>query len=150
MDTQQPDLLADPPRNGEGDHPEPSARDGGGAEAERPSPAPSPEPKHVTITTNDFAFLRDSKALSAFVIRRMEQLTRYGHSPSKDLQLPLHTLPREAYGRVQASLDHIGWDGAHSAEKLNHALRNIEIAGALLLAAHDRISAEIAKAELRA
>lgn len=127
MDTQQPEFSLD------ADTP-----------AEAPAPA-SRQPTTVPITTADFASLRDSKALSAFIIRRMEQLTRYGHSPVKDLQLPLCTLPREAYGRIQGAIDHIGYGADPTAERLGHALRNIETAGALLLAAHDRISSELAQ-----
>lgn len=85
--------------------------------------------------------LRDawaSPAIAAFVQRRAEQILRHGHSRAADRDRPAAHLVAQAKARLADAIDH-----ADSPEGRAIALRKIEIAGALLMAAHDRISGDM-------
>lgn len=79
-----------------------------------------------------------SPAIPAFLDVRAEQLLRYGHSPAADRAAPRDKLLRAAADRLRAALEKADTDPAY-------ALRKIAIAGACLIAAHDRIAGELAE-----
>lgn len=84
-----------------------------------------------------------SPALGAFVARRIEQRIRFGHSPAGDLANPVDKLLREARARIDHALEWIGHNADHCPPgRIDDVLLKIELSGALLLAAHDRVSAE--------
>lgn len=85
-----------------------------------------------------------SPAIVAFIHRRLEQMAKFGHTIEADLASPVDRLPRQAMQRVHDVVETLGRDTAHVARDQREAmLRKIEVAGALLLAAHDRIRADI-------
>jgi hypothetical protein len=90
------------------------------------------------------AQLWNSPAIGQFINRRVEQLIRYGHLPDGDVQLPLDELIRKALPYASDALDIARGQGGR--DNLPYALAKLEKAGALLLAAHDRIRMELLKA----
>jgi hypothetical protein len=83
-----------------------------------------------------------SPAAAAIVARRVEQLTRHGHSPARDAELPLHELAEKAKLYLVDALDYLRRNRP-DPDDLAIALRKLEHAGALLIASHDRVSAEL-------
>lgn len=121
-----------------------------GALAEVPQPAEPPaSPPGV-----DFALVAQiygSGSVGAFLSVRVDQAIRHGHTPAKDRELPPFWLVREAKERLGAILDSdIGRDQGAPARNRQHrerrrrALRRLEKAGALLMAAHDHLAAIVA------
>ena len=95
------------------------------------------------VTAADLDPVCRSGAIGAFLSRRLEQRIRWGHSPADDLRHPVDHLPREAMARLVHVLEELGRGrGDAPADRRDIVLRKIEIAGALLMAAHDRISAQ--------
>ncbi len=82
-------------------------------------------------------------AVTAFAECRAEQMLRFGHSRENDLALPVDHLVREAGDRLISFTEITG----RQCERLPPArramlIRKVEIAGALLIAAHDRLLAD--------
>jgi hypothetical protein len=77
-------------------------------------------------------------ALAAFAHRRLEQLLKHGHTREADLALPAGQLLRQALPRIHDAIDRAG-----CADGIEVALAKVAIAGGLLAAAWDRISAEL-------
>ncbi|WP_225205062.1 hypothetical protein [Novosphingobium huizhouense] len=84
---------------------------------------------------------RPETAMARVMARRMDQVARHGHAPDKDLKLPLHVLPEHARAYLVAALEDIQFAG-RTGKGRQHALSNLERAGAMILAAMDRIQAE--------
>jgi hypothetical protein len=129
----QPDLLA----------PEPPAASAPPAPEAAPAAAPPdlfPPPSGAQLVA-----IAMGPAAAAFAARRLDQLLKQGHSLAADLEQPLDHLIRQAQPRMSAALDLLG-----RADRLPEAMVKIEIIGALLLAAHDRVRAEMARKEAQA
>ncbi|HEV2746298.1 MAG TPA: hypothetical protein VGW34_03245 [Allosphingosinicella sp.] len=112
-----------------------------------PQPPERPDAAPLRAAFPEIAAIIASPAADAFVGRRVEQLVRHGHGPAGDAARALHELPGKARDYVAAAVDHVRFDQGEPIAGRNAqraiALRQIETAGALLLAAHDRIRAAI-------
>lgn len=107
-------------------------------------PAPLSELPLAVPTGDELKALWISPALGAFIHRRLEQLMSWGHTPASDLAQPVDQLVRHARDRLTSFLEITGHGRMNlPAEHRAMLIRKIEIAGALLLAAHDRIRAEV-------
>lgn len=94
------------------------------------------------VTAQDLAAICGSPAIGAFLARRLEQRVRFNHTPEGDMAHGLDHLPRAALARIQYALDYLGREEmTMRPERRDQVLRYLEVAGALLMAAHDRISA---------
>lgn len=94
------------------------------------------------ITDRDLAPICRSAALGGFIARRIEQLIKWGHSPETDRDHSVDFLVRQAVARLTDVLDILGKGRSDCPpERRDQLLRKIEVAGALLMAEHDLISA---------
>lgn len=84
---------------------------------------------------------RPETAMARVLAVRMDQVARWGHTPDADLRLPLATLPEHARAYVVASIEDLQFSG-RTKKGRDRALNNLERAGAIILAAIDRLLAE--------
>lgn len=84
------------------------------------------------------------EAVRAFAEVRASQMLEHGHRPEDDLKLTIDYLPRAALSRLNAFVERTGRDRHMTPppEQREILLRYIDKAGALLLAARDRLLAE--------
>lgn len=87
---------------------------------------------------------RPEKAMARVLATRMDQIARWGHTPDQDARLPLVTLPEHARAYVVAAVEDLQF-GGRSKKGRDRALHNLERAGAMILAAIDRLQAEDAR-----
>jgi uncharacterized iron-regulated protein len=87
-----------------------------------------------------------SPAVLALIVKRAEQI-RQGHTPKSDLSRSPYQLAHTTQQHLAAATD--GLLGNPTAERLRYALRRVEIFGALAMALHDRIAAELRLIEAR-
>lgn len=100
------------------------------------------QPSFPLLTAQELEPICRSPAMGAFMARRLEQLLKHGHSPAGDMANPVDHLLREARARIDHALEWLGHGNQYCPPvRLDQVLRKVELAGALLLAAHDRISA---------
>lgn len=78
------------------------------------------------------------RAMEAVLAERMRAILDFGHTPEKDLQLPLVWLPQEARNYLIDAID----EARRGPDRRAIARRKLIKAGALLLAAIDRLDAE--------
>lgn len=83
-----------------------------------------------------------SAGLSRFLERRVEQARVHGHTPERDAELSPYMLANNAHGRFLAILDRLR--GHPGRGNLEVALNTLENLGGMMLALHDRVSAELA------
>jgi hypothetical protein len=81
-----------------------------------------------------------SRSIEAMLGRRVEQLVNYGHSSTGDLERSPASIVGKALSRIRDA--HELLIGNPSPDQTAAALTKIEIAGALLMAGHDRLRAE--------
>lgn len=87
---------------------------------------------------------RMETAMARVLAMRMDQIARWGHTPEDDLRLPQVALPEQARVYVIAAIEDLQFAGrTHKGRE--KALHNLERAGALILAAIDRLMAETAQ-----
>lgn len=87
---------------------------------------------------------RVETAMARVMAMRMDQIARWGHTPEDDLRLPQIALPEQARVYVTAAIEDLQFAGrTHKGRE--KALHNLERAGALILAAIDRLLAEAAQ-----
>lgn len=84
---------------------------------------------------------RVESAMARVMAMRMDQIARWNHTPDDDLRLPLVTLPEHARSYVVAAVEDLQF-GGRSKKGRDRALHNLERAGAMILAAIDRLLAE--------
>jgi len=78
------------------------------------------------------------RAMEDVLAERMRVILDFGHTPEKDLQLPLAWLPQEARNYLTDAID----EAHRGPDRHAIARRKLIKAGALLLAAIDRLDAE--------
>ncbi len=78
------------------------------------------------------------RAMEDVLTERMRAIHDFGHTPEKDLQLPLAWLPREARNYLTDAID----EARRGSDRHAIARRKLLKAGSLLLAAIDRLDAE--------
>lgn len=76
---------------------------------------------------------------------RADQISKYGHTPESDAQLPVRQLAAEVHDRAQGVLDEL--TGHPAPERLAIAYRRMIRTAALAIAAAERINLEIIKTE---
>lgn len=115
-------------------------------------PAPEREPERISVAAQvdvDAQILTASKiiaspSLGAFLSMRVHQATKHGHTPEADLDRDPLLIARGARDRVRAACELL--DGREPPPKrIEDALKKVETAGAMLLALHDRLHAELAR-----
>lgn len=92
-----------------------------------------------------------SDAVRAFAAARADQILCFGHRPENDLDHTIDYLPRAALSRLNAFVERTGRDRHMTppSEQRGILLRYIDKAGALLLAARERLLAEPASEDDR-
>jgi hypothetical protein len=78
------------------------------------------------------------QAARAVAARRIEQIVKHGHTRESDRDREPDRLLREAEKRLHDARDRLACPDGRAT-----ALRKIEIAAAMLLALHDKLSAEV-------
>lgn len=86
-----------------------------------------------------------SPAAQAFARKRAVQVLQHGHTPDKDLERTIDYLVAQAKYRLQCFMDYSGRDRLMNPppERRDQLIRYVEIAGALLIAAWERLQAEV-------
>jgi len=117
--------------------------------ARHPDPAAASQAMLPLALHEHVELIRSGAAVTAFAERRAEQMLRFGHSPDADLGRTIDYLVREAMSRLHAFVDITGKGRlmAPPPARRDMLIRKVEIAGALLFAAYDRLHAEIADAD---
>lgn len=78
-------------------------------------------------------------AMEAVMAQRTRQIADYGHTPEQDAQLPVCHLPKQARAYLEGAIDELLWK---RPGWLNRASLKLTKAGALTLAALDRLELE--------
>jgi hypothetical protein len=86
-----------------------------------------------------------SAAVRQVLEMRLEQIVKHGHTPERDAELAMRHLPANARSMIIDSMDLL--EGPH--RNLVVAKRRLAKAAAMLIAAIDRVSVEIAAIEAR-
>ncbi len=88
--------------------------------------------------------VRSGAAVSAFAARRAEQMLRWGHTPESDLDRTIDDLVRAAADRLRSFTEITGRGLMElPPARRDMLIRKIEIAGALLIAAHERVFSQV-------
>lgn len=82
-------------------------------------------------------------SVRAMLEARIDQVVKHGHTPEQDANLPLKILPCHARSSIVDTLDLLD---RGPRQNLHVARRRLAKAGAILLAAIDRIDVELGKA----
>lgn len=85
-----------------------------------------------------------SGAVAEVNARRLEQITRHGHTPAMDARKSLGQLMRIMSDHVSGAMDHAGYSDHPHADRLRIARTRIITAAAMALAIIDRIDADLA------
>jgi hypothetical protein len=84
-------------------------------------------------------------ALEDVCTARADQISKHGHTPESDAQLPVRQLAAEVHDRAQGVLDEL--TGNPAPDRLAIAYRRMIRTAAVAIAAAERINLEIIKSE---
>lgn len=129
--------LQIPPLAGARSNPLPSGRDG--ETAGEGGPLPSPAVDRGAATYLPVA------AMEAVLAERMRQIHDFGHTPQADAELPLKQLPRAAARLLTAAIEDCQFQ---RGDWRKAARKHLARAGAMILAALDRLDAEPPEPEI--
>lgn len=86
-----------------------------------------------------------SQAIADVHARRLEQITKHGHTPAIDALQPLSVMVRKVGQYAGNAMDHCGYGDHVSADRLAYARKHLVTSAALTIAIIDRIDADLAK-----
>jgi hypothetical protein len=104
------------------------------------APPPAPAAQRLGIEAA-IAIAAESPAVAAMLRRRGEQIVK-GYTAAADLEGSPYSLARKTQDQLSAATDRL-LGGCPTLEALAIALRRTEIVGAMAMALHDRIRAEM-------
>ena len=105
---------------------------------------PRAETDPAAIATALHAAMR-SAAVSDIFQRRLEQITKHGHTPAMDAHKPVGMLIRQMRDYADAAMDHSGPGNHVPADRLANARKHIITSAAMAIAIIDRIDIDLAQ-----
>lgn len=86
-----------------------------------------------------------STAIADVHARRLEQITKHGHTPAIDALQPLFVMVRKLGQYAGLAMDHCGYGDHVAADRLTYARKHLVTSAALAIAVIDRIDADLAQ-----
>lgn len=86
-----------------------------------------------------------STAIADVHARRLEQITKHGHTPAIDALQPLSVMVRKLGQYAGLAMDHCGYGDHVAADRLAYARKHLVTSAALAIAVIDRIDIELAQ-----